>query len=225
MSNSPTSQLGSLTSKITDTLKSKASTQTESSRTSGIGQPTPHLPSARNEAPGNSGKSGAVARPTVGRAKLNAVERNDATLKQSVMELAAGSKMDEEWSHGVAGPYGWDGHLVSFHLDPPPANAAAICELIERACQPAQRKDVAVRLTMLAEALPSQGDASRVESWLRLVWESIEDFPADVIEQAAKDWAKREKWRPGPAELREECFRVGGRRMAMKRLCERLRAV
>lgn len=220
---SSTSQIGSLMNQITDTLKSEASIPTESSPTSEIGPSTPHLANNANAIPMHSGAAGAVAKPIdLGVHQAQTVAERDEALLRSVTQLVGSPLVEVSrswWAEKSFDEY--CSQLVGYRLEHPvdEERLAEARALIAEVSRPAAAQDVMPMVLAIAETLPSH-DRTDGEAWLELVLSVIDDMPLDVIEESLKAIVMREKWRPTPAEVREECLRRGERRRGLVRLQE-----
>ena len=147
------------------------------------------------------------------RTPTNAVEARDNEAMKS-LTLLLGSPLVECWDDRLDAEGQWDGRLVGFKgAEPTPDARQMVAELTA----PTDRETVAPTLQAMAEGMPSQGSsATAIRVWMELVWMAVDEFPADVIQQAAKALVRREKWRPTPAELRAECQWLGRKRAALK---------
>jgi len=166
-------------------------------------------PALRQEAATTISGRGSVAprRPT------NPVETRDSEAMTS-LTLLLGSSLVEVWDDSLDANGQWDGNLVGLEGPSPTPEAR---QLVDRLTTPADRATIAPMLRAMAEAMPSQGgSAAAIGAWMELVWMSIDEFPADIIQQAAKALVRREKWRPTPADLRQECQWLNRKRAALK---------
>lgn len=137
-----------------------------------------------------------------------------------LLKRRAGLWPEEVCKDSTDGGYGYESKLVAFRFREPlsreiKAELKAISAAVN---QPAERHEVAEGLAAVGSIMPQQGDVTRLELWQESVWVAIEDFPADVINESLRNIIKREKWRPAPAEIREECFQVGRKRLALRNL-------
>lgn len=145
------------------------------------------------------------------------VEGQDNALLTSVTQLAGSSPVAVE--RRSYDEFGLESKLVGYRIEGnvPAAVQQQIRTLIAAANTPTTRSDVGPLMGAMSMAMPSH-DGSDGEAWLELVWMSVEDLPADVIKEALKKIIKREKWRPTPAEIREECLWLARKRRALLRL-------
>ncbi len=209
------SPIGSLTKQITDTLKTTGSIQDVPCKTSETGAQTRRLPSNESEIHEPSGKRGVAAPLTV--IHGGTVAGRDNALLENVKLLAGSSPVEIRRERN--GDYGFESNLIGYRIEGnvPPAAMAEIREQIITANAPATRREVGSLLGAMSMAMPSH-DGSDGEAWLELVWMAIEDMPADVITEASKQMIKREKWRPTPAEILEECYWLARKRRALLKL-------
>ena len=112
----------------------------------------------------------------------------------------------------------FDFRLEGYRLKATAEQMADARQLIELSLVPASRPEIAPTLNAMALAMPSQGGDMAAEAWMELVWMSVDDFPLDVIHESCRRLVRREKWRPTPAEIRDECQFVGRRRLALRNL-------
>lgn len=94
----------------------------------------------------------------------------------------------------------WKGKFVTVDLDE--TERKAIAWIGRRAAQALQERDIARlrRSIQVLMMLPTSGDritADSAEAWLML----LQDYPIWAAERACVEYAKRNKWRPTPAEI------------------------
>jgi hypothetical protein len=122
----------------------------------------------------------------------------------------------------------WDDPLTGFHSEfleyhplPPALPAEALVaarELVAYALQPAEHQrligEVArLRLMTKTRAVSEEDQAAL----LHVMSEELAIFPADVVVDALRGWARRETFFPSLAEIVEQCHRTARRR---RRLAE-----
>lgn len=142
--------------------------------------------------------------------------RDDAILKR--LTQLTGSPPEEITRSWTGADGGFDYEITGYRIAS--AEAQTMLEIqafIAEATKPAERRDIAPMLAAMAQAMPSH-DQSDGEAWMECVWLAVDEFPADVILESMKKLIKREKWRPSPAEIRQECQWVGRARVALKKL-------
>ncbi len=102
------------------------------------------------------------------------------------------------------------------------SDAQAALALVEPACQPSPPAVVAQALARCFAATRSRAsEDADTEAALAVMMEELIEFPPDVVRHVLRGWARREKWRPSLAELRERCERES---RARRSLCRALRA-
>lgn len=116
--------------------------------------------------------------------------------------------------HAVHSKHGFDMRLVGF--EPPPTRDPELLEKIEAACRPASPDVITAELARLRVATAGRVlSGVSMAAWLAVLGEELERYPADVVREACRRWARREKWTPSVAELVEECERLMARRRAL----------
>lgn len=145
------------------------------------------------------------------------VEGRDSALLTLIKQLCGFSP--EEIRRNSYTADGFDSVLIGYRIAGPlsPAAEMEIRRLVAEANQPAIRREIVPTLNALAKAMPSH-DGSDAEAWMELVIMSVDDVSADVILEALKKIVRREKWRPTPAEVREECLWLGRKRRALLKM-------
>lgn len=136
------------------------------------------------------------------------------------MKRVSGLSPGEVCRHHVTDDGSYDFELVGYRF-PNPLSAEVKAELralADTGNQPGRREDVIDGLKAVSLTMPHQGDVSDSKVWMETVWMAVEEYPADVINESLRKILKREKWRPTPAEIREECFVVSKRRRAFLKL-------
>lgn len=102
-----------------------------------------------------------------------------------------------------------DFDVIGYTLKPgcDPAEIRAALAIVEAACEPALVKIVIQELARLNSVTQSRerqdGD---LEAHYVGMAEGLSDFPADVIRDGCRSYAKCHKWRPTLAELRDFCW-------------------
>lgn len=222
-SNSPPksmSPIGDQTRQIVNTLRSKAETQTGSGKTSSTGARTPAQRSGSRSSPGSSGSDGAGLPATGVRQDCRTPVEVSDDEAMSLITLCAGSRPEAIWTDQYDRDGVWDGRPARYEMEVC-VNPGEVAKIVDTLTRPAERQEVAGRFRQLAE-LPGQGDAGGARYWAESVWEAVQEFPSDVIIQACKDINKREKWRPVPSAVREQCLWVGRKREALRQMVRRL---
>jgi hypothetical protein len=144
-------------------------------------------------------------------------ERDQISLK--LMRLASDS-LPEEVCRDRRTDYGYDAELAGYRFPKPLSveTKAVLRAIAEEANRPADRGEILEGLKSVSLTMPHQGDVTDSGVWMEMVWMAVEEFPADVINASLRNLVKREKWRPAPAEVLEECHQVGRRRRALLKL-------
>jgi len=73
----------------------------------------------------------------------------------------------------------------------------------------------------LAVTVARERDQADLKAMLAVMAEELAEFPADVLRAELRSWARREKWWPTLAELRERCERAMRLRKSLRLHCER----
>ncbi len=133
------------------------------------------------------------------------------------LERLIGSPLVEKRRRKISEEFGYDDELAAYETKGKiPDQARALIIGLTRL---AERDQVKQGLTAMAMAIPSQNaDAGAVEAWMELVWMAVDEYPADVINEALRRSVKRDNFRPTPAALREDCIWLNRRRRALRRL-------
>lgn len=139
----------------------------------------------------------------------------------SCVTALSGSPPEVEYSSRVDPHYGYLGALEAYELRSCD-DVVSVRKVLELALEPPRAEEIIPKLTAIGGALPSKGDATTAVLWSGLAWEAIDNFPRDVVLAALREINRREKWRPAPSEVREECHWQGRRRMGWRRVLRRL---
>lgn len=124
---------------------------------------------------------------------------------------------------------GFDGMTETW--SPPAAVTAQHAAMAQRALDdltatvlaPASSDHLLARVLALLSHFPSKGMAPEVERLVALDWaDDLGEYPAWVIDAAARTWRRTKKWRPSIAEMRALCADLCAQERA---LAERLWAV
>lgn len=191
--------IGSLTSKIANSPEISASTPTPSPRDSEItGLPSQAL-TAANSTGRQLGATGAVGPLLTALAGPDAWRSDKALLASLPPQVARSlaSQVDEDFD------------VIGYTLKPgcDPAEIRAALAIVDAACEPAPVKIVIQELARLNSVTQSRerldGD---LEAHYVGMAEGLSDFPADVIRDGCRSYAKCHKWRPTLAELRDFCW-------------------
>jgi hypothetical protein len=96
---------------------------------------------------------------------------------------------------------------------------AAMCALILPFVATANGQVVRGELARLRSSVVTRNqDEDEVTMRLQVLGEECEEWPADVVRAALRGWARREKFFPCLAELREELQRHGSARRSLARM-------
>lgn len=99
----------------------------------------------------------------------------------------------------------------------------ALNELRATILAPAPPDRLLARLLALLSHYPAKAMPPEVEQMIALDWASdLGDYPAWVVDAAARVWRRTRKWRPSIVEMRTICDEIGAPEFA---LAKRLRAV
>ena len=103
-----------------------------------------------------------------------------------------------------------------------PIDAQVALELLDAIDRPMPRPEIVkeiVRCLILTKSRSqSESDQAMV---LAAFTEELAEFPVDVIRSALRGWARREKWWPALAEIREACQRAMPLRASLRAICRR----
>jgi hypothetical protein len=100
-----------------------------------------------------------------------------------------------------------DFDLIGYELDGQPVGLADAADLVERACQPADRAVVLYEITKcFAVTTARDHDETDMKATLAGMVDGLREFPEDVIRDACRAYARCHKWRPSLSELREFCW-------------------
>jgi hypothetical protein len=191
--------IGSLTSKLANSLEATASTPTPSPRDS----ETTGLPSRALTAANSTGRQlGAIG--AVG-PLLTALQGADAWRSDKAL-LAS---LPPQIARSLASRVSEDFDVIGYDLKPGCALAEirAALAIVEAACEPAPVKIVIQELARLNSVTQSrEREGTDLEAHYVGMAEGLSDFPADVIRDGCRSYAKCEKWRPSLSEIREYCW-------------------
>lgn len=102
-----------------------------------------------------------------------------------------------------------DFDVIGYDLKPgcAPAEIRAALAIVEAACEPAPVKIVIQELARLNSVTQSrEREGTDLEAHYVGMAEGLSEFPADVIRDGCRSYAKCHKWRPTLAELRDFCW-------------------
>lgn len=190
--------IGNLTSKIASSLKGSDLTPDEPQPSSAItGLPSPARP--RSSTGGPLGAPGAVAPLSDCLRGADAWATDKALLASLPPPVARSlvSKVNEDFD------------VVGYDLKPGcgAEDLAEALAIVEQVCVPSQAREVMQELVRLNSVTKARDhdEIDREMSYVAMA-EGLSDFPADVIRDACRAYARCHKWRPSLAELREFCW-------------------
>jgi hypothetical protein len=98
--------------------------------------------------------------------------------------------------------------------------AQEFLRLVETVMQPMEKGLLLTRILVLLSHFRSDPNPPEVEYVIAQDWaEDLGEFPAWVVEEAARQWRRAKKFKPQICEIREACERIAAReRMLLKRL-------
>ena len=142
----------------------------------------------------------------------------DETVEASLRQVL-GSRLVER-TEGFTSDYGYDFRFAGYELSGPTSSEeiADVRAIVDCACRPLDRADLARELTKLRLVCVSKLADEDFEGWMTVIIEEVEEFPAAVVIGACKRWRRREKFLPTCAEIREECHQLNRRRHSLRRL-------
>ncbi len=157
-----------------------------------------------------------ISAPVTRPAETDLVSQADRIALES-LERLIGSPIVEKRRSKNDPQFGYDEELAGYETAAKIPETAR--EFIRELTRPAERDAVKPGLTAMALAMPSQNpEGPAVEAWMELVWMAVEEFPADVINEALKRSVRRDEFRPTPAKIRDDCHWLNRRRHALRRL-------
>jgi hypothetical protein len=121
------------------------------------------------------------------------------------------------------GEYGFESELVGYEADDPKSSDAleAARAIIEAANRPLSRSELGRELAQVAAVTVSNRAPEDQAGWAAVMLIELQDFPGEAVRTALRTWARREKFLPTLAEIREDCHWHSRRRLALRRLLER----
>ena len=152
--------------------------------------------------------------------------RLTAALPPPLQELLAQGRTDRRPRFGEDG---FDGMIEQWS---PPAGVTtaqaararqALEELSATVLAPADSDHLLGRVLTLLSHFPAKGLSPEVERMMALDWaDDLGEYPAWVIDAAARNWRRSRKWRPSIAEMRALCEEICAPERA---LADRLQAL
>ncbi|AWU96814.1 hypothetical protein [Azospirillum ramasamyi] len=139
----------------------------------------------------------------------NRQARLTAALPPVIRQLLAQGRTDRRPRFGEDG---FDGMIELW--SPPDGVTAAQASLARRSLEelyatvlvPADSDHLLGRVLTLLSHFPAKGLSPEVERMMALDWaEDLGEYPAWVIDAAARNWRRSRKWRPSIAEMRALC--------------------
>ena len=96
-------------------------------------------------------------------------------------------------------------------------------EVVERILAPSEKGRLLTRVLALLSHYRSDPNPPEVEFMIAEDWaEDLGEFPAWVVDEAARQWRRSRKFKPQICEIRDACLRIVGKEM---KLLERLRSL
>jgi len=135
------------------------------------------------------------------------------------------SACQERWTDTI-GEYGWDGELAGWVLSemPPAADLAAAAMMIRGALQPAVPQTIKAELARLrATTISRNADQADLTLTFAAYADAFRDYPADIVIEACRFWARNEKFWPALSELLERMDRKFRRRRLLAEAIEQAR--
>lgn len=152
--------------------------------------------------------------------------RLTAALPPPLQELLAQGRTDRRPRFGEDG---FDGMIEQWSppADVTPAQAALARQVLEElsvtVLVPADSDHLLGRILTLLSHFPAKGLSPEVEQMMALDWaDDLGEYPAWVIDAAARSWRRSRKWRPSIAEMRALCEEICAPERA---LADRLQAL
>ena len=151
-------------------------------------------------------------------------EQTDLALLASLPPSVA-SLVQERTDFSYLGPYGFEPRFEGFTRlqGPVPADMDDSLAVVEQASAPAPREFVVKELARLRMSTKARPEAEDDLSMMAAVYaDALRVYPADIVADACRKWARMEKWWPSLSELIDMAdFRMRKR----ARLAELLRAI
>lgn len=208
--------IGSLTKQAANSLSPTVSTPTPSPRNSAtIGLVSP---AARDSRPiGRQHGEIAVVRSPGAEGKLPSPAQVDQNLLASLPRSVA-SALRERIIDRSTPEYGWDCEFVGYYqIDAPEADVAEALMQTNATLIPVPGEVVKAELARLKVTTKSRAESGDdLKLTLAAYAEYLAEYPADVVVDALRWWARNEKWWPAWAELKELLDRRVRRRKALK---------
>jgi len=116
--------------------------------------------------------------------------------------------------------YGFDSEFVGYSLAAVAMNRSEVDDarsIVEAALAPADPSFVRIELARLRASTKARTESTAdLAMILQVLAEECATYPADVVQHALRQWARREVWFPSLAELRDELQRRSKRRRALR---------
>lgn len=206
--------IGALASRMTSTPEALASTLERCSKTSPPGQQTPPAGRAISVISRRSSVPALDARQTVVRLKEALASRDSdkaGLALQALLRPLERSSLEPELTS--------DFEVTGYRLTGPiPAQKLAVLTAwTERMTEPCGREAISREaLRCLSLTKSRERDAADLQLFAAALADELAEFPIDVATTAFRKWARREKWWPSLAEIREPCLREMRWRRSLK---------
>jgi hypothetical protein len=191
--------IGNLTSKIVHSLSPEGSIRTHSERSS--------LPATlpKQRSPQTGTQAGGRGVSTLSSSLLSALSGADAWSTDKAL-LAS---LPPQVAQSLVSKVGPDFDVIGYDLKPGCSreDLGKALAIVSQACEPDRPEHVVselVRLNSVTQSRERQ-DTDLEMSYVAMA-EGLADFPADVIRDACRAYARCHKWRPSLSELREFCW-------------------
>lgn len=194
--------LGSLTSKIASSLRASESTPEPRPQSSGI-TGLPSLRTQQNSIGQRLGALGAVALPSVPEALKGA----DAYLTDKALIASLPQPVQSRLKSKVNAEYDLIGYELPDVTGLSPQDIALAEQMVIESCIPAPAIAALTEVTKCFAVTQSrEHDETDMKATLAGMVDGLAEFPADVIRDACRSYAKWNKWRPALSELRDMCW-------------------
>lgn len=211
------SRLGSLVPAISPMRPGSASTPNACSKTYEAGPPMPRPAGGRSETPAHSGAAGAVAMPMP---VAIARDSPDPARTERALIACLPPRLRSSLREKLSDEY----ELVGFELLRPlvASEAETVVAWLDELDRPASHPELVQEITRCL-LLTRAAKQDQQDQALRLaaLAQELKAFPADVVIAAMRQWARREKWWPTLADLRDACQHAMRVRRSLRHCCER----
>ena len=117
-----------------------------------------------------------------------------------------------------------DYELLGFELIRPlvPSEAETVLGWLDEIDRPAAHQELVQEITRcLSLTRAARQDQQDLTLRLAALSQELKAFPADIVIDALRQWARKQRWWPTLAELREACQQTMRVRKSLRRCCER----